>query len=127
MITFLRFTLAVAGVAGGALLADCGSGQRGASCGCPGDVGVGEATIQLPCGNVEPPTVNVTGTCTVSQPVGPQTLYLQGGVGACHVELTFASGVTSSTDIQFVLTGTELPCGCGEPVAATPSFVGIGN
>ena len=97
-------------------------------CNCP--AGGGETTIQLPCGTTDAPVVKTIGACTVAQP-GPQTLYVVSDVaGTCHVELTLASGATSSTAIEFV--SDWLPCGsdphgCGQGVTATPSRVPIGN
>ena len=96
-------------------------------CNCP-PAGVGEATIELSCVPAAEPVVTTTGDgdCTVGRP-DPRTIYVVSDVpGTCHVELAFANGTTSSTDIT--MTSQWLPCGsdphgCGQGAVATPSTV----
>ena len=115
----------------------------GASCtgGQTGDEGVrGEgacpppldwAGIRIACVPSELPTVKTTGPCTVnSADEGPSTYVLLRGTdaGTCHVELTFANGATSSTDLKFMSRWRPLgsdPHGCGRefvPVDESGNF-----
>lgn len=80
------------------------------------------ASINFECVSTEPPMVTTTGPCSVC-PVGQipdgghcavlddsqQIELMASGAGNCHVELTVASGATSSVDINFVAVAQ----GCG--------------
>jgi hypothetical protein len=103
-----------------------GGSDNTCNCGASG----GGATIRLPCGTTEPPTVKVTGGCTTAQN-GPETMLVEStDAGTCSLMLTFASGATSSVDISF--TSIWLPCGsdpkgCGQGLVGTPSVVPLGK
>jgi hypothetical protein len=101
-------------------------------CNCP-PAGVGEATIELSCVPAAAPVVTTTGDgdCTVGRP-DPRTIYVVIHVpGTCHVELAFANGTTSSTDITMTSQSQWLPCGsdphgCGQGAVASPSLITLG-
>jgi hypothetical protein len=123
----LGLLVVLGGGAGG-----CGHGQ----CSCPSPPQ--GATINLGCVPVEPPVVKTTGPCSVCPtalangqiPEGSgcavpanvnYIVLLANGAGTCHVELTFASGATSSRDVDFMseweACGSD-PHGCGEGFVA---------
>jgi hypothetical protein len=60
------------------------------------------------------------------------SLEVQSGVaGTCHVEVTFATGATASTDITFA-PGSWMACGdnphgCGQEIAASPTLATLGS
>ena len=82
----------------------------------------------IECVSAEPPTVRTTGPCEFC-PVGnippgghcaafdnsQEIAVSANGAGTCHVELTFASGATSSVDVNFM----SVPQACGN-VAFVP-------
>ena len=84
--------------------------------------------VNIECVSAEPPTVRTTGPCEFC-PVGKPSdgghcavfddsqgiTVSANGAGTCHVELTFATGTTSSVDVNLV----SVPQACGN-VAFVP-------
>jgi hypothetical protein len=125
LVRFLEPMLAARSAAALGLLVVLGGGAGG--CGdpsCPPPLN--SAVIQLGCVPSEPPVVKTTGPCSVCPVVlangeipdgstcgalGPSQdiMLMANGAGTCHVELTFASGATSSVDVDFM----SMPQGCG--------------
>jgi hypothetical protein len=96
-------------------ICNCGTGNDGVS-------------FQLACTPASPPVVTITGPCVIG-PSGPGTIAVSGNVvGTCHVEMTFASGGTFSTDLtitsEWLACGSD-PHGCGQVIVATPSEVSV--
>src|SRR5580658_5278761 len=110
-------------------------------CKCPPPVD--SATIELGCASIPPPVVKTTGPCTVCPQALPNGMIPQGsgcavpddaassitlianGAGACHAEITFANGATSSVDVDFVSQPIAACCGGGAafvPLTADGSF-----
>ena len=123
----LAFLLGAGGYDFGCVHGEC-------SCPPPPD----EAVVHLGCLPIEPPVVNATGPCSVcpvvlangSIPEGAHCAVGQysqditltaNGAGACHVELAFGNGATSSVDLDFIshwiACGSD-PHGCGEGFVA---------
>jgi hypothetical protein len=76
-----------------------------------------EAVLQLSCGAADLTTVAVSGPCDMGD-TSPSTygsgqyLYIMSPIaGACRVELTFATGFVSVTDITFFVSSTVVNCG----------------
>ena len=78
--------------------------------------------INFECVSAEPPTVRTTGPCEfcpIGQPLdgghcavfddSQEITVSANGAGTCHVELSFASGATSSVDVNFM--STAQACG----------------
>jgi len=107
----------------------CQSSGPSQSGGCHCGVVEGQASILLPCGTTESPSVMTTGRC-IAGFVSAQTVVLtSSAAGTCHIELTFAGGGTSAADIDFV--SEWLPCGddphgCGQGIVATSHSVSVG-
>jgi hypothetical protein len=94
-------------------------------CNCPLDVGL--VTIDL-CGAIDSFSADPDGTCDVQQSTASLQL-ISDVPGTCHVEVTFATGATASTDVTF--TSSWLPCGsdphgCGQAVSGTPALSSLG-
>jgi hypothetical protein len=100
-------------------------GNDETQCSCPADVGV--AMITLSCVPATPPLATVNEDCTVAL-TAPDLIEVTSDVaGTCHVDVTFANGTTSATDIT--MTAQTFACGsnphaCGN-FAATPAAVTI--
>ena len=87
------------------------------------------ATFELSCSPNDLTNVIATGPCAtpdaaLSWYTGSATEWdvavTSAGPGACHVELTFATGFTYSADVTFALQTIESPPGCPE----CPPYVG---
>jgi hypothetical protein len=93
----------------------CGSCQEGNA-----------AAFQLSCSSYDLKSVVATGPCampdaSVSSYMGNGTVLVQSdGPGACHVELTFATGFTYSADVTFASHSGGV---CGGPQCACPDYV----
>ena len=122
-----RFTRGCGLAAVLAVLAACSDDPLGPAdtCNCPS--GVGFVTIDL-CGAIESFAADPDGTCDVQQATA--SLEVTSDVpGTCHLEVTFATGATASTDISF--TSSWMPCGsdphgCGQTVTGTPALSSLG-
>jgi hypothetical protein len=131
-----RIALSIVGAMLGFLVFVAGGCNLQGSCSCPPPPTT--AVVHLGCLPIEPPTVKTTGPCSAcpvvlangSIPDGAgcavtnysQNITLEAnGAGTCHVELTFASGATSSVDLNFtsewLACGSD-PHGCGEGFVA---------
>jgi hypothetical protein len=77
------------------------------------------AFINLGCASSQSPVVKTTGPCSASL-VGLNekgVILTSSGAGACHVEMIFGSGATSSIDLDFMSVWLPLgsdPHGCGQ-------------
>jgi hypothetical protein len=108
----LRLALAIAVVAGGPLVVGCNDsspgkdgGIAGCTVSCP--IPYGFATFNLSCGATDLMSVAVSGSCVTVADL-PSNLVFEQSIaiysptpGVCHVELTFATGFTYSTDVTF--------------------------
>ena len=117
---------AFAAVLGLAWLGACSNGQAGSNgqtgskalgaCPSPDDT----AEITFGCVSHEPPVVKATGPCSVMSSDAGTSVFVQGkDTGTCHVDLTFASGATSSVDVNFMAKWRALgddPHGCGQAI-----------
>jgi hypothetical protein len=125
--------LAVAVFAGGtllALLADCGS--EGCTVSCP--IPYGFATFNLSCSATDLTNVAVSGPCATddaspSYYVAGQSIEINSPTpGVCHVELTFATGFTYSTDVNFMSqTAPNPPVCCPLLTAPTQTSFTVNN
>ncbi|MGH7435440.1 MAG: hypothetical protein ACRENE_07180 [Polyangiaceae bacterium] len=130
----LRVALALTAFAGGTL-ASVGCGGSGGDAGperCTVSCGLlsSPATLILSCGATDLANVAISGPCAAGDAAtrstldssNPQNLYVTStGAGTCHVELTFATGFTYSTDVAFVSTTTTGGCCSGTGVNPTQS------
>jgi hypothetical protein len=97
---------------GGAGGCDC----SGVKCGALAN---GVTNIVLSCGTTESPAVRITGPCSVLGPATAQSVAVTSNTaGTCHVELTFGTGFTYSTDVTFV-SSTQTGCCPGTNVSPT--------
>jgi hypothetical protein len=106
--------------------AACLGSRESCPAGCRGSPNV---VLDLSCGGTDLSSVVLSGACNIldaSSPAtylgGPQQQYVyipSYEVGDCHVELTFASGFTFSTDVHFSSQTDEsdpqCPCGYIQP------------
>jgi hypothetical protein len=122
----MRATLAVAMATAGLIVAlgtGCGPGPD-AKCICNS---AEPALFQFSCSPNDLTSVVATGPCSMPEagtplgftaPVPPTDVgVFSGGPGTCHVQLTFASGFTYSTDVAF--TAQMQFCAC--PTAFVPT------
>jgi hypothetical protein len=84
------------------------------------------ATFNLSCAAADLTNVAVTGPCAGSFP-HPSTDVPENSLniyspssGVCHVELTFATGFTYSTDVTFTSSTQTSSC-CGDVTTVTPT------
>ncbi len=134
MIAPLRLALAVAAVAGGPLLIGCGSSDLGCTVSCP--TLFSAATFILSCGATDMTNVAVSGPCASGDAAlpysldsfNPQNLYVGSlSTGICHVELTFATGFTYSTDVTFTSSTQSGGCCPGTHVTPTVNAFMVNN
>jgi hypothetical protein len=92
-------------------------------------IGAGVASLELACGPSDLASVTLSGSCAEGD--SSQGSYATSGddvwignadetPGVCHVELTFATGFTYSTDITFATMPDTQPPGC----SPCPDYVG---
>jgi hypothetical protein len=129
----LHLALAFAVVASGPVV-----GCDGGSLACTDSCGslFTPATFELSCGATSLTNVAVSGPCATDasaflysvDSMSPQNLYVASfSPGVCHVELTFATGFTYSTDVTFMsMTYTGSCCG-GTGVVPTPATLAVKN
>jgi hypothetical protein len=138
-----RLSLAVAVVAGGPLVVGCnGSGKGspskviiyGCNISCP-DLFT-SAIFILSCDGADLTNVAVSGPCATGDgtipysldSADPTTLYVGStSTGVCHVELTFGTAFTYSTDVTFSLSTQTGSCCPGPYIAPTQATFTVKN
>jgi hypothetical protein len=136
MIAPLRLAVAVALVAGGPLVVGCngsdgGSPEEGCTVSCR--IPYGFATFNLSCSATDLTNVAVSGPCTAVADT-PSNLVFEQSIpiyspspGVCHVELTFATGFTYSTDVTFTSQSANPSACCPLLTAPTQTSFTVNN